>query len=216
MREPLTCESVARRGWVERYVAGRLSEAETEAFEGHFVTCTRCQSELKVAAAVRAVLPEVRRSEDPGATRIEGRVVGWIHRHRGIAATAAALAAIFVGILLVQPEGEVILPHRETTPETAGVPQPQAPVGDIAALQEFRWSAVQSADLYRVSLYDDAGKVIWRADTRDSRILPPDTLELQPGSLYLWLVEARVSWNRWMGSPIVRFTVADPRRDRRP
>ncbi len=38
----------------ERYVAGRMPDAERIAFEDHFVACAQCQSDLRFASAVRA------------------------------------------------------------------------------------------------------------------------------------------------------------------
>jgi tetratricopeptide (TPR) repeat protein len=38
----------------DRYVAGRMPEAERVAFEDHFVGCAQCQQDLRFASAVRA------------------------------------------------------------------------------------------------------------------------------------------------------------------
>ena len=54
----LTCDAVAAQGVIERYLAGRVSEAEVEAFEAHYLTCSRCQRELRMAFAIRNGLPE--------------------------------------------------------------------------------------------------------------------------------------------------------------
>jgi tetratricopeptide (TPR) repeat protein len=63
--QSLTCGDVAERGFVERYVAGRLDPAEVEAFEAHYVTCPRCQEDLRLAAAVRRNLPLVAGASAP-------------------------------------------------------------------------------------------------------------------------------------------------------
>jgi anti-sigma factor RsiW len=57
--ELLTCDAIAARGVIERYLAGRLSEAEVETFEAHYLTCSHCQRELRLAIAIRDGLPEV-------------------------------------------------------------------------------------------------------------------------------------------------------------
>ena len=59
MGDLLTCDAVAARWMIERYLAGKLSEAEAEAFEAHYLTCSRCQRELRVAVAVRDGLRRV-------------------------------------------------------------------------------------------------------------------------------------------------------------
>jgi len=69
---------------------------------------------------------------------------------------------------------------------------------------------VIAADLYRVTLYDTAGEVIWQVDTRETHIAPPDMVRIEPGALYLWQVDARVGWDRWVSSELVRFSISDP------
>ncbi len=57
MTQPLTCREVAERGLMERYVAGRLSDANQLAdFEAHLVECSRCQEDVRLAMTVRAEL----------------------------------------------------------------------------------------------------------------------------------------------------------------
>jgi hypothetical protein len=52
----LTCEDVQRDAWVERSLAGRLTDAERDAFDAHYLTCARCQAELQLGAAIRVSL----------------------------------------------------------------------------------------------------------------------------------------------------------------
>jgi len=210
MAEILSCEAINDRGLVERYLTGRLSEAETETFECHYLTCSHCQNELRMAAAIRDVLPEVRQAvqvTDVGAGTLTGR---WFGRHARAGAVATAIAAILIGVLLVQPSLKEGLPHREGVPEAAGVPRAEAPNGEVRAVEEFRWASVIAADLYRVTLYDTAGEVIWQVDTRETHIAPPDMVRIEPGALYLWQVDARVGWDRWVSSELVRFSISDP------
>jgi tetratricopeptide (TPR) repeat protein len=50
------CETAAAHDWIERYLAKRLTGAEQEAFESHYLTCERCQERLTLGMAVRAHL----------------------------------------------------------------------------------------------------------------------------------------------------------------
>jgi tetratricopeptide (TPR) repeat protein len=59
----MNCKSVAQDKTVERYSAGRLSEAETEAFEQHFFECETCYQALQDHASVRAALANAPREE---------------------------------------------------------------------------------------------------------------------------------------------------------
>lgn len=54
--DAVTCSTVARARWVERYLVGNLTASETEAFESHYLTCPRCQEALRLGAAIRAGL----------------------------------------------------------------------------------------------------------------------------------------------------------------
>jgi len=60
LAELLTCDVIVDGELIERYLAGALSETEAEALESHYLTCARCQNELRLAAAIRDVLPELR------------------------------------------------------------------------------------------------------------------------------------------------------------
>jgi hypothetical protein len=203
---------------IERYVAGMLSEAEGEALECHFLTCARCQSELRLAAAVRAV-PEVQEASQstgasqPGAARASHlRVAGWWPgRRRRIGAVPAAIAAVLAGVLLLQSSPPMQNPaRREATPESAIVLTPEVPIGEVGIVEEFRWTPVTSADLYQVTLYDAAGRVLWQMQTTETSAALADTLRLGAGSLYLWQVDARVGWDRWVSSELVRFKISEP------
>jgi hypothetical protein len=68
-RDPPTCGAVAREAWVERYLTGRLTEPEAAAFESHYLTCLRCQEELRLAAAVREELGGGERAGDRSPSR---------------------------------------------------------------------------------------------------------------------------------------------------
>ena len=210
MAESLTCDQIVDRGLIERYLARTLSEADVEALESHYLTCSRCQNKLRLAAAIRDVLPEVRETwlaAEVSPAVVTGRRFG---RPAQVAAIAAAVAAVLVGVLLVQPSRIESLRHREAVPETEAAPTVEVPVGTVRAVEEFRWAAVPAADLYRVTLYDAAGDVIWQVDTQNTDVALPDTVPLEPDALYLWQLEARVGWDRWVSSELVRFGISEP------
>lgn len=81
----MTCTDVAERDLVERYVAGRIGDDEAEPFEAHYLTCERCQREIRLAAATRAALADGRARRRRG-----GRYGAWV------LAAAAALAAVLL------------------------------------------------------------------------------------------------------------------------
>jgi hypothetical protein len=209
MTDKLTCEEITKRGLFEAYLAGKLSEAETEAFEAHYLTCSRCQTELRLGAGIRELLPEVRTAPESLDIRGEQKSRRWFRRNAQVGAVAAAVAAVLIGVILVEPGGREPSPHREGVPETAGAPGVEAPKGEVETVQTFRWTAVPGADLYRVTLYSDAGDVLWQEETPALSLAPPDALELTPRAIYLWQVDARVAWDRWVSSELVRFSITD-------
>jgi hypothetical protein len=210
LSDTLSCDAIVDHGLIERYLAGLLSEAEVEALESHYLTCARCQTELRLAAAIREVLPAVQ-DASVGTAEVPQVVAG--RRFGRLARTgtiAAAMAAVLAGILLLRPSTMESPSHRRAAPETEIAPTVQVPLGEVGVVQEFRWTSVTSADLYEVTLYDATGDVIWRVDTRETRVPLPDSVPLAPGGLYLWEVNARVGWDRWVSSELVRFRISEP------
>jgi hypothetical protein len=210
LAESLTCEAIVDGGLVERYLAGMLSEAEVVAFESHYLTCARCQNELRMAVAIKDALPEVQQAAqaiDLSTAPLTGR---WLRRHARVGAIAAAIAAVLAGVLIVQPGTRESLQHREPVPEAADAPRLEAPIGEVGSVTEFRWAPIASADLYKLTLYNVAGDVVWETDTRATHVALPDSLRLEPGALYLWQVNARVDWDRWVNSELVRFRIPQP------
>jgi hypothetical protein len=207
LAETLSCDAIIDGALIERYLAGRLSEPEVEALESHYLTCARCQMDLRLAAAIRDVLPDVQQASPAAAvssTRVTGRRFG---RREKIGAIAAAIAAVLAGVLIVQPGPMQSLRHREPATETEIVPT--VPIGEAGRIEEFRWAPVAAADLYHVTLYDAAGDVVWEANTREIHATLPDSVRLEPGDLYLWQVSAHVGWDRWLSSELVRFRISE-------
>ncbi len=93
MNQRLTCEEITRRALIEGYVAGRLSETDTEALESHYLTCDRCYDELRLAAAIWNTLPEVRKdaaAEPQPALSLRGRRIS-ARRKRNLVCPAKSM-----------------------------------------------------------------------------------------------------------------------------
>ncbi len=56
MEHKRNCDEITDRALIEGYVAGRLGEAETEAFESHYLTCERCQNDCRLAGLSRETI----------------------------------------------------------------------------------------------------------------------------------------------------------------
>jgi len=180
-------------GEVAAYLDGTLPPSNRVRIEAHAQECEVCRHELIEVARLLRTRP---------------RRHGW-HLPIGVAAAAAAVALFLV---LPRPATEPGSPeYREPAVTTTVPPAVVGPRGVITAAQMFVWTAVPHADPYRLALFDDTGRVLWETQTSDTSVLLPDSIRLRPGASYLWKVEAQTSWNRWVGSDLVEFSIGPPR-----
>lgn len=182
---------------------GSLDEPTRSAVLPHVAECARCRS--TVASLSRALA-------DPDLSREIEQVTPRSRSWRGILVTAI-LAAAIVMVLLVPPElfrNPAPGTHRagETIVE---VPGSLVPTGVVAAVDELRWSGVEGAARYRVTLFDRDGRVLFEANPTGASVALPDSVSLLPGTQYLWKVEAQVAAGRSVSSELVSFTLRGPR-----
>lgn len=189
-------------------VDGLLEPDDKTGVLSHLAVCHRCCQ--ATASLVRALQSE------PIAAALSEHVA----RRRAInrrlrigAASALAAAAGLAGLLMVWPSEPAVTPapvQREPSVGVAAAAVLQEPIGESAAPEEFRWSPVSGADRYRVTVFDDQANVVWETETQETRAAPPATVGFRPGVQYLWKVAARVAWDRWVDSELVRFSIAEP------
>lgn len=176
------------------YVDGRLSGESKATVEQHLVSCHECVDEV---SDLRAVL-------ESGRPR-------W--RRLAIPLTAAAAALLLIAL----PSDQFDVPdsHRDRPP-VAAVERPVgvAPVGPIDSVVRFEWRRVEGADRYRVTLFDSTGVVLWSSSTADTIASVPDSVALEPTGTYLWQIEARLGFDRWLASELERFEVLPAERER--
>jgi hypothetical protein len=79
----------------------------------------------------------------------------------------------------------------------------------VARVEALRWAPVTEADRYRVTLFATSGRVLFEATGADTIVVLPDSVALTPGIRYLWKVEARVGFDRWVASNLVGFTLIE-------
>jgi tetratricopeptide (TPR) repeat protein len=129
----MNCEQVTKEEITEKYVLGRLTEAEQGAFELHFFECERCFEEVE---SLRMLQTELRRAASAIREQTSRRPnLFW----RWAWAPAAALAVLAVGVgwwvwrpsvAPLQPPAVVQVP----TPQ----PAPQPTVLSMAELSQVR------------------------------------------------------------------------------
>ncbi len=169
------------------YLDCRLDDLARAEVEAHVAWCDECRAELReVSGILRTDAAKPRRR------------LAWI---------GPALAAAAAIVLLVAYPGGPSAPdddpaHRDAPGAVDPAPvltSPAPNAGDPDA-RILRWTRVERADRYRVSVFDRAGTVVWRTETPDTSVNLPDTAGLVDGTSYLWRVDARVGVDRWLES----------------
>jgi len=182
-------------GEVAAYLDGALAPSERTGVEAHLADCDACRREVvEVASLVRA-RPSPRRWYLP----------------------VGAVAAAALLLLILRPWQDGVRPpdYREPVITTTVAPVGVVPSGAITTAERLIWTSVPHADRYQVDVFDSTGRVLWETQTSDTATAFPDSirrLRLQPGAPYHWKVRAQTSWNRWVSSDLVEFSI----RARRP
>jgi len=165
----------------------------------HVAGCASCRRAVASVADALADGPITHEIEViDGRRRRTGRVLR-------TAAPWAAAATIL--LLLWSPAGDDPATHRAGD-GTGQSPVPRGPVGMVADARVFDWSRVPGSDLYRVTVFNAAGAVIYETQGSDTTLALPDSVRLEDRQPYLWKVQARTGWDRWTSSELVEFTIA--------
>ena len=174
----------------------------------HLASCAACRHRLSTMS--RLLRDESVASEQ---RRLEG---GTARRTRRLAAGVAGLAAVLLGAFalgaLLRPEPPVIddttggQVHRDGIITTTVAPKLVSPAPG-ARVDALRWTSVPHADRYQVLVFDREGTMVWEPQTADTVIALPASL-LSDTATYIWKVEARTGWDRWVASDWGRFSVA--------
>jgi hypothetical protein len=195
-------------------LAGGRSEGVDAATLDHLATCERCCHQLGSLAQLlgdAGVAAELR--------RLEGSADWRIRRRHGVASavTAAALAAAAVLAVVLVPPSTVTVPiggsdeagrvHRESVITTTVPPRIVGPAGIAGPTDSLRWTRVPHADRYQVRVFDRDGTLVWNPSTSDTVLGIPAHLIGRSPTTYLWTVEARTGWERWVASEWADLTI---------
>jgi hypothetical protein len=180
----------------------------------HLATCERCCHQLGSLAQLlgdAGVAAELRRLEESTDWRAR--------RRHGIASavTAAALAAAAALAIVSLPPRTVTVPlgvsddavrvHRESAITTTVPPRIVGPAGIAGPADSLRWTRVPHADRYQVRVFDRDGTLVWNPSTSDTVLAIPAHLIGRSPTTYLWTVEARTGWERWVASEWADLTI---------
>ncbi|MFQ5679266.1 MAG: zf-HC2 domain-containing protein [Gemmatimonadota bacterium] len=169
---------------VAAYLDRAVSDTERREIEAHLAECPAC-----LDATVSA----------------SGTVGAWRGRRRRRIYVPAAAAAVLAGVLAVglgvgggdrsEAEGsrlrapESVLQQGESLPAVEAVRPPDG--GELPSRElTFVWRAVEPGALYRLTLTDAGGDVLWRGNTRDTVLSLTSEILLTPGAEFFWYVDA--------------------------
>lgn len=170
----------------------------------HVATCALCRRAVASVAGALAAVPITHEIDI-----VEGRR----RRHGPLLRFGAPLAAAATILVLLWSPAVKEPGHRGSPPPpSVTTPIPRSPVGVVAAVNDLRWSSVAGADRYRVTVFDAGGGVVYATSVSDTLVAFPDSVALVPGATYLWKVDGRTGFDRWIASELAEFRIAVARR----
>jgi len=175
------------------------AEARARALQ-HVASCPSCRR--AVASVVEALVAGPITHE---IEVVEGRPA---RSRRWVPLTVPLAAAAVVLVLLWSPANDRSAQHRGGGGGQGSAPAPLGPIGTVAAARHFDWSRVAGSDLYRITLFNAGGTVVYEAQLADTTVVLPDSVRLDVSQPYLWKVQSRMGWDRWTASALVEFTIA--------
>jgi hypothetical protein len=176
---------------IAAYLANETSAAERRTVQRHLLTCVDCRGDVDAAA----IEMETGR-----------RVPRWV------AAAIPLAAAAGVALLLIPGGPSTPIAESVRGPAGEGVRQfaAIAPVdgalvpGDSLA---FIWHSESSDAHYVLTVTDDNGDVIWRAQPSDTVLTPPRGVGLADGHRYYWYVDALLEGGRSSTTGVRSFEI---------
>lgn len=182
-RDEITCEIVDGGDLDTRYLAGKLSPEEAEAFEAHFFGCERCWGLVQQGLAVRSAFD----AELPArSTAVPARAPGAGRPWWGLA--AAAVAVVALGVWQIATQREPRFSEDVFRGESAAFLV--AATADSARLRAV-WRRVTDADVYRVRLYGADGLMAMERETKDTSVsVPLDSIAIARDAGMFWQVQA--------------------------
>jgi putative zinc finger protein len=177
---------------------GSLDAAVRAAVLPHLAGCARCRGAVGSVARLLA---------DSGVAREVAAIEGAGRRHFYRIAFPLAAAAVLLFVLAWPRQADDGRPGHREPPIIAAAPVPVSPIGAVADASVLQWTALAGADRYRVTLFEAGGRALYETERFDTVATLPDSIRLVPGRSYVWMVEARIGFDRWSTSRLVEFSI---------
>jgi hypothetical protein len=203
---------------IDRYLMGKLGEAENTRFEEHYFDCRACFEMTRERGAVLDVIKQRGDMIFAPATRPEAKASPWEKVAAFFAPRQWAAAALAAAVLLVVGLG--VLPQfKSSAPEFVFTGDETVrgetlellnPPGNVTLPPEtLGWKAVGGAAEYSVVLTQEA-ETLWTATTAETKIAFPKNIreKLAAGRSYRWQVKAYSAEGTLIAaSPKSQFTI---------
>ena len=164
--EEISCADVENRDLVSGYVANTLSEADAETFERHYLGCSRCADELRLASDIRTTSTSTAPAVAPG------------RRHYLFVLPFAAAAMLMLSVILWQRGSSE---DSTDSLRAGGSDQLQVESAADGSNLRLRWSAAPGAARYRVRLSSADGTPVLQREVAENQLDVPRS-QLPAGS----------------------------------
>lgn len=210
-----------------RAAKGQLGQQEREQVADHLVSCPDCAHEYRVIDSLKSWTAQVASSDDnltvePEGNRKRGGWKDWFRAiwgkliwepaWRAAGVTAVSVIAIAVSFHLwrtVHPLEDSAQTERGMVSTTMKIDPPNRAIL-VEPPEHLAWSAVESAESFRVALYDSESTVIWESmDVTGISVQLPRSVrdQLQRGQPYYWRVITQVGIESRQ-SELFRFVIS--------
>lgn len=216
----LTCERVDEQDLDTRYLAGKLSEADAEAFEEHYFSCDRCWHLVRTGNDVRAAMGDAGGAKDEaGSGTLEAarasrndppRAVRVSRFPRPALLAAAAAIVLATGLWMADRGGRAPTPAEFR----GSADSLHLVVSTRDRMLVATWRGVAAANIYRARLVAGDGTLLVERETADTTVIvAADSVRSLAGrDVAYWEVQALSPAREVLARSAPRETRLPPRR----
>jgi len=186
---------------IDDYLLNRLKEEEKAEFEEHYFNCVSCfEKTLKQDELIGVIKNKESLFAEQKHPAREASPAPWYDHvfafltPKQWALAGAAAALVLVTVLTIIPNGGKVTPKFVLNGEETVRGESLtliSPIIDISAVpSSFEWKRLGEELEYSISIYNH--DLLWKATTRDNRIVLPDEVKakMSAGQKYSWQVRA--------------------------
>ncbi|HWP83409.1 MAG TPA: zf-HC2 domain-containing protein [Bacteroidota bacterium] len=199
----------------------KAPEAQAARIRAHLAECEECTEQVAFLLRLPSLLSgETPTRLDPGTFEKARYLASHQNRFRFLTQVFKQPAGIAVAVLLLVAVGISIPFLYDSSPPTrlrTGLETESAlrlfpedgSTLDTAPL-ELRWTKVPHAVEYYLTVYEEAGTVLWRGNSTDTLLRVASAVEFESGKSYFWSVEALLPDRTVYRSKLHAFRFSSP------